>query len=80
MSMNHPNRSRVKNPASNPAKENRGGYRLGSGRKSLGKRILSTRIDADVLADLRQYAKARGIPQAVIIEDSLRDYFKKNNK
>jgi hypothetical protein len=64
----------------NPAKENRGGYRLGSGRKALDKRILSTRIDADVLADLRKYAKSSGIPQAVIIEDSLKDYFTKNNK
>jgi hypothetical protein len=64
----------------NEATETRGGSRPNSGRKALGKQIISTRIDAEVLADLRQYAKASGIPQAVIIEDSLKDYFKKNHK
>jgi len=77
---NHTNRSLVKSPAINPAKENRGGYRPGAGRKALDKRIMSTRIDAEVLSELRQYAKASGIPQTLIIEDSLKDYFKKNHK
>jgi hypothetical protein len=77
---NNQNRAMAKIPASNQAKENRGGYRTGSGRKALDKRILSTRIDAHVLADLRKYAKSSGIPQAVIIEDALKDYFTKNKK
>jgi hypothetical protein len=61
-------------------KETRGGSRPNSGRKALGKITLSTRIDSAVLADLRVYAKTSGAPQAVIIEDALKDYLKKNNK
>lgn len=60
--------------------DNRGGSRPNSGRKALGKLILSTRIDAEVLSDLRVYAKTSGVPQAVIIEDALKDYLKKNDK
>lgn len=60
--------------------KNYGGYRLGSGRKPLGKKMLNTRINEKVIQDLKRYSESTGIPQAVIIEDALKDYLKKNDK
>lgn len=57
-----------------------GGYRDGSGRKPLGKKMLTTRIDEKIISALKKYSESTGIPQAVIIEDALRDYLKNNDK
>lgn len=54
-----------------------GGYRPGSGRKPLGKKMLTTRIDEEIIQDLKEYSESTGIPQAVIIEDALKNYLKK---
>lgn len=61
-------------------RETRGGSRPNSGRKPLGKKMLTTRIDEEVIQDLKRYAESTGIPQAVIIEDALKDYLKNNDK
>lgn len=60
--------------------KNYGGYRDGSGRKPLGKKMLTTRIDEEIIQDLKEYSESTGIPQAVIIEDALKSYLKKNDK
>lgn len=53
-----------------------GGARPGSGRKSLGKKMLSTRISADVIDDLKSYCDKKGVSQAEIIEKSIVDFLK----
>lgn len=58
-------------------KETSGGSRQNSGRKPLGKKMLTTRIDEKVILDLKKHSESTGIPQAVIIEDALKDYLKK---
>lgn len=57
-----------------------GGYRDGSGRKPLGKKMLNTRIDEQVIKCLKEYSESTRIPQSVVIEDALKDYLKNNDK
>lgn len=60
--------------------KNYGGYREGSGRKPLGKKMLTTRVDEEIISDLKKYSESTGIPQSVIIEDALKYYLKNNDK
>lgn len=59
-------------------KRSHGGARNGAGRKSLGKKMLSTRINADVIDDLKSYSDKKGVSQAEIIEKSIIDFLKKS--